>query len=323
MDTISLYYFTEAAKDLNFTQTANRLFLSQQSLSNHISRLENHFGTRFFQRKPRLHLTYEGNLFLAYAKSVVASENEMMEALKSVANEDRGQLHIGITTPRAIRFIPIVFHDFITAFPKVHIRLVEEPSYLLEKRLLENTVDFCLGVFHFQSPDIQTTRLLTDRVFLCMTDRLLRRCRPDFTEEQLKQAQESVTVDEFPDLPLIMPPEDVALFWVIQSCYAEADMKPNCLLTTTYPQLLEEIYLRGEAAVFLTEFNLANLLRSRSNLADRFYAFPIFFNGEMLGREITLAVNRIRHLSRPAQYFITLTESLFASIEESRIQSQQ
>ena len=40
MDTVSLIYFSEAAKDLNFTKTAQRLFISQQTLSNHIARLE-------------------------------------------------------------------------------------------------------------------------------------------------------------------------------------------------------------------------------------------------------------------------------------------
>ena len=72
MDTISLYYFTEAAKDLNFTQTANRLFLSQQNLSSHIARLESKCGCKLFQRKPKVQLTYEGELFLAYAKEAVA-----------------------------------------------------------------------------------------------------------------------------------------------------------------------------------------------------------------------------------------------------------
>ncbi len=40
MDLTSLYYFTELAKDLHITRTANRLYISQQTLSNHILRLE-------------------------------------------------------------------------------------------------------------------------------------------------------------------------------------------------------------------------------------------------------------------------------------------
>ena len=41
MDIESLYYFSELSKSLNMTHTANRLYISQQTLSNHIQRLEN------------------------------------------------------------------------------------------------------------------------------------------------------------------------------------------------------------------------------------------------------------------------------------------
>ena len=40
MDITSLYYFSEVAKDLHITKTAKRLYISQQTLSNHIQRLE-------------------------------------------------------------------------------------------------------------------------------------------------------------------------------------------------------------------------------------------------------------------------------------------
>ena len=56
----SLFYFVEAAKDLNFTQTAKRLYITQQALSDQIRKLEKHYKTTFFERKPRLKLTYSG-----------------------------------------------------------------------------------------------------------------------------------------------------------------------------------------------------------------------------------------------------------------------
>ena len=40
MDIESLHYFKELTKDMNMTQTAKKLYLSQQTLSNHIARLE-------------------------------------------------------------------------------------------------------------------------------------------------------------------------------------------------------------------------------------------------------------------------------------------
>ena len=56
MDIISLYYFKEVAKDLHITKTANRLYISQQTLSNHIQRLEEYFGAQLLNRKPKLSL---------------------------------------------------------------------------------------------------------------------------------------------------------------------------------------------------------------------------------------------------------------------------
>ena len=44
MNLISYYYFIEIAKDLHITRTAERLFISQQNLSNHLARLESHYG---------------------------------------------------------------------------------------------------------------------------------------------------------------------------------------------------------------------------------------------------------------------------------------
>lgn len=68
MDIISLYYFNELTKDLNVTKTAARLFISQQTLSNHIMRVETEFKTKLFYRKPKLMLTDAGREMLTFAK---------------------------------------------------------------------------------------------------------------------------------------------------------------------------------------------------------------------------------------------------------------
>ena len=45
MDITSLHYFRELTKDFNMTKTAARLYISPQTLSNHIQRLEQYYGT--------------------------------------------------------------------------------------------------------------------------------------------------------------------------------------------------------------------------------------------------------------------------------------
>ena len=45
MNFLNLRYFIVTAEEMNFTKAAKRLFISQQSLSNHIAKLEDHFGS--------------------------------------------------------------------------------------------------------------------------------------------------------------------------------------------------------------------------------------------------------------------------------------
>ena len=81
MDLISLYYFSELAKDLHMTRTANRLFISQQTLSNHIKRLEESLNCELFERKPSLHLTCAGEAVLSFANHVNSEYTDLKDIL--------------------------------------------------------------------------------------------------------------------------------------------------------------------------------------------------------------------------------------------------
>ena len=318
MDSISLYYFTEAAKDLNFTQTANRLFLSQQNLSSHIARLEAMCGCRLFRRKPRLQLTYEGELFLSYAKEAVASESNILSVLKAVADENSGRLHIGVSTPRAAIFIPEILRDFSRTYPGVSVRLSDRPSYLLERQLADNAIDFCVGVFQSQNPELETAHLLTDGLYLCMSEDLFQEYAGDRAEALLQAGRDGITVAEFPGLPVAMPSDGIPLSRVILSCYEEAGITPAVVLTTAYPQMFRPLYFQGTAAFFATGMILGDHLRSRPAGVPPLRAFPLLLNGRFIKREISLLTNRHRYLSKPAKHFISLTQAFFAGIEERR-----
>ena len=65
---LNLEYFLVAAEELNFTKAAKKLFISQQSLSNHISNMEKEFDVILFNRTTPLTLTYAGQALKAKAR---------------------------------------------------------------------------------------------------------------------------------------------------------------------------------------------------------------------------------------------------------------
>ena len=73
---LNLEYFLVAAEELNFTRAAKKLFISQQSLSNHISNLEKEFDVVLFNRTSPLTLTYAGHSLKARARDLLNLRDE-------------------------------------------------------------------------------------------------------------------------------------------------------------------------------------------------------------------------------------------------------
>ncbi|KAF1683849.1 LysR family transcriptional regulator [Veillonella sp. R32] len=107
-----LYYFKELVKDMNMTQTANRLFISQQTLSNYIQRVEKYYSIKLFNRTPKLELTEAGREFLNFADSIL-KQNTAIKNIFTDYNEDiRGTLRFGASHVRALRLLPSILPEF-------------------------------------------------------------------------------------------------------------------------------------------------------------------------------------------------------------------
>ena len=66
------------AEELNITRAAERLYISQQSLSNHISNMERELDVKLFTRSPKLALTYAGNLLVDTASQILELNSQYL-----------------------------------------------------------------------------------------------------------------------------------------------------------------------------------------------------------------------------------------------------
>ena len=77
MNFLNLKYFVMIAEEGNITRVAEKEHISQQSLSNHIKKLENEFGVKLFDRTGALSLTYAGERVYSYASELLKKKDEM------------------------------------------------------------------------------------------------------------------------------------------------------------------------------------------------------------------------------------------------------
>ena len=96
---LNLEYFLVAAEELNFTKAAKKLFISQQSLSNHISNMEKEFDVILFNRTTPLTLTYAGQALKAKARQMLELRDETYRELSDIKDFSVGSLPWGSPTP--------------------------------------------------------------------------------------------------------------------------------------------------------------------------------------------------------------------------------
>lgn len=117
MDTKYINDFVILSECLNFSEAANRLFISQSSLSKHIKTLERELGVDLFTRTTRsIRLSDAGELYLPYARRIAEQCSE--------AEIDLGRLKSWSTTSLTIAIMQNPqYYDmakYITGFQQAH-----------------------------------------------------------------------------------------------------------------------------------------------------------------------------------------------------------
>lgn len=136
-------YFLALVETGSFTKAAQRVGVSQPTLSAGIQKLEQTLEARLFERKKRrVFLTSEGTRFLEHAKVIVAETQRALSGLKSVPK--RPVLTVGVLTTVSAREVQRLMRDFLRETPKAIVELFEGSERELMSRLEREQVSVAL-----------------------------------------------------------------------------------------------------------------------------------------------------------------------------------
>ncbi len=163
---LNLRYFVRVAEERNMTRVAEQEHISQQSLSNHIKKIEQHYGVQLFDRTGGLTLTYAGEQIYNYAVRVLSLQSDMESEIRDMTNTEQGTLRIGISYTRGSAFLPEILPEFSKRNPYVKIDVVENNSQVLEEYLLRGHIDLYIGANLRPTAEIKTAELMREKHFL-------------------------------------------------------------------------------------------------------------------------------------------------------------
>lgn len=151
----------------SFTIAADRLFLTQPSVSTHIQGLEKHYGTVLLNRKrDKITPTDTGKLLYSYAKEILQLTRKTEDVINDVNNLLRGDIEIGASTVPGTYILPEMLKKFKEKFPGINISLRIRDTSIIIKEVFEKLVDFGVVGDKIKKQGLVFHKLIEDHICL-------------------------------------------------------------------------------------------------------------------------------------------------------------
>ncbi len=138
-----LKYFYVVASYNSYTEAANRLNISQPSLSYSIKTLENQLNIKLFCKKNnKIALTGDGTLLFEKVEQIM----NIVDSIDNIDNKEEITYNItfGLRSLYAIKIFPKIANKIVDEYPNIKIDFVVGTTTELEKMLINNQVDIVI-----------------------------------------------------------------------------------------------------------------------------------------------------------------------------------
>ncbi len=165
MELRHLRYFLAVAEEGHFTRAAERLFVSQPTLSQQIRQLEGELGAPLFERgKRRVRLTSAGEILRDHARRVLGEVEAAALAIAELDGLKRGRVTLGAVQTANAYLIPPILGRFTALHPGITVRVEELSAGSIVAGVASGRLD--LGVsFTPPLPDEGADEIETEPLF--------------------------------------------------------------------------------------------------------------------------------------------------------------
>ena len=182
-----LRVFLAVYQTQNVTRAAERLHMTQPTVTRAVQELERYYGVRLFERiNRRLYITQSGRQLYARAVHIVGSFDRMEKELKNW--DEFGLLRIGATPTLASVLLPKTLMTFEKKHPKLRVRCSVENGTHLQEALADDRLDFALIEGEVAVEHLHAEPFSEDRLILLLPPDDPRRNAPALTLRELAES---------------------------------------------------------------------------------------------------------------------------------------
>ncbi len=265
---LNLEYFLVAAEELNFTKAAKKLFISQQSLSNHISNMEKAFDVVLFNRTTPLTLTYAGQALKVRARQMLELKEETFRELADIKDFSKGQLVLGVSHTRGRVILPEILPIYKKEFPNIDLRLVEGNSSELASKLLHGEADLIIDILPFHVEHVETVPICQEEILLAVSDTVLEQCFPGRLEEIKERLSRHTDLSLLENCPFLLIHEGNRIRTIANEIFEDAQITPKIVLETENIETVLALAAKGMGITFYPKMFISSQKKFQSKLME-------------------------------------------------------
>lgn len=277
-----LRYFRELARTGHLTQTADRLYITQTTLSNTIIHLEKQLGVKLFDRVGRsLQLSEAGRLYLTYVTDGLTALDNGLSALND--HKENAQRAVSVAMPVSNVWSNLI-HGFHKKYHEYSLRQITCERNQFRQLLVDQEIDFVItGADDISLLGLEHRVIRVEELFLCVP------------KEHPMAGRASVHLWEAKDDPFINLPGNNSFQLFCNDLFAKAGIQCRSELEC-------DNYLRGRLVA--AGFGVAittNSSRLHNTLGEDVVYIPLV--DDFAKRPVAIIWNPRHYLGRAARDF--------------------
>lgn len=156
MTITQLQYVLAVAEHQNFTRAAQKVFVTQPTLSMQIQKLEEELDVLIFDRsKKPIQLTETGKKIVTQARNIVNESERIQDIVDQQKGFIGGTFRLGVIPTIMPTLLPMFLNNFIRKYPKVKLKIEELNTDAIIERLREGHLDAAIAATPLEMNDIK------------------------------------------------------------------------------------------------------------------------------------------------------------------------
>ena len=296
MNLKQLEAFVQVSESGSFSKAAKELFLTQPTISAHISSLEKELNVRLFIRNTKeVNLSDDGKDLYRYAKQITDLEKAIEERFYMDSDDGKHFITIAASTIPAQYLLPKVLMCYRERYPKEQIKIMETDSSEVVTQVVDHMVDVGFTGTVLEKKHCKYIPFYKDELAVIT---------PDTPEYRILKEQNRDDIDWIKRKPLILREEGSGTRKEAEKQLKNAGISMEDLDIVASIANQETIKKSVKQGMGITVIS-----RLAAEDEDGLLIFPIPSADE--GRDINLVYNKNYQMTRSADRFIRIVKEVY------------